>query len=166
MNDKTRTFIRSKDPCPIGNQQTGWDEVPAAQSADARNLTFSDVTAVNARRCQRWHKDKPWDLPNWAVALTGEVGELCNVLKKLKRIEDGIQHKGIPREVLLYEVGRECADIFLYLDLLATHAGVDLPQEIIDKFNEVSMRYDFPERLRDRFLGEDGDPDLEETVEE
>jgi NTP pyrophosphatase (non-canonical NTP hydrolase) len=41
----------------------------------------------------------------------------------------------------------ELADVFLYLDLLASKCGIDLPAAIVRKFNVVSERQDFPERL-------------------
>jgi hypothetical protein len=37
--------------------------------------------------------------------------------------------------------------VFLYLDLLATKAGIDLPEAIVAKFNWTSAAQGFPERL-------------------
>ena len=110
-------------------------------------MDLQGIREVNSVRCHRWHGDKPWRLADWAVALSGEVGELCNVIKKLKRIEDGVQHIGLDEDALRVEIGRECADVFLYLDLLAAHAGIDLSEAIKEKFNEVSIKYGFPDRL-------------------
>lgn len=44
-------------------------------------------------------------------------------------------------------LGEELADVFLYLDLLAGYYGVDLPAAIVKKFNKVSEKQGFPERL-------------------
>jgi NTP pyrophosphatase (non-canonical NTP hydrolase) len=41
----------------------------------------------------------------------------------------------------------ELADVFLYLDLLAWHYGIDLPRSIVSKFNRVSAAQGFPEEL-------------------
>lgn len=38
------------------------------------------------------------------------------------------------------EIGKEAADIVIYLDLLCTREGIDLGAEIVKKFNEVSDR--------------------------
>lgn len=39
------------------------------------------------------------------------------------------------------------ADVVCYLDLLATFYGVDLAEAVIRKFNRVSERQGFPDRL-------------------
>lgn len=142
----TSVFVRSRIKGTGVNQQTGWDNVDI-DTTNAGSLTFAQVREQNMARCRRWHGDKPWELNRWAVALTGEVGELCNVIKKLNRIADAIQHIGMDERVLREELPKEIADIFLYLDLLAAHAGVDLAAAVIQKFNVVSVKYDFPERL-------------------
>ena len=41
----------------------------------------------------------------------------------------------------------EIADTALYLDLLAARAGIDLGAAIVRKFNRVSEKHGFPERL-------------------
>ena len=41
----------------------------------------------------------------------------------------------------------ELADTFTYLDLLATAAGIDLERAVISKFNQVSAKNNFPERI-------------------
>ena len=38
------------------------------------------------------------------------------------------------------ELGKELADIIMYVDLIAAKAGLSLSQCVIDKFNEVSDR--------------------------
>jgi NTP pyrophosphatase (non-canonical NTP hydrolase) len=45
------------------------------------------------------------------------------------------------------QIADELADVVTYLDLLAAVLGVDLGQAVADKFNEVSIRVGFPERL-------------------
>jgi hypothetical protein len=63
------------------------------------------------------------------TALTGEVGELANFLKKWRR---GDMPSGAP------EIGRELADILIYLDILAGELGFDLAAETVSKFNATS----------------------------
>jgi NTP pyrophosphatase (non-canonical NTP hydrolase) len=46
-------------------------------------------------------------------------------------------------------LAEELADVYTYLDLLATKADIDLPAAIVAKFNKVSRRQGFPDRLRE-----------------
>lgn len=119
--------------------------------AARRPLTFEHVSATNVSRTRRWHPgfpDDPWSLADWSNAMCGEAGEVANVVKKLRRHEFG--HNGVldgDVDELNEQLADELADVFLYLDLLATRAGVDLPRAIRRKFNVVSERQGFPERL-------------------
>lgn len=136
-------------------------------------LTFEEVSETNAKRCARWHPgfpdDETWGIGDWSNAMCGEVGELAeetlellafvtkaagavaNDVKKLRRIEGG--HRPNPLkpeqdlEWLQEHVADEAADVFLYLDLLCTKLGLNLPGAIVRKFNEVSVRQGFAERL-------------------
>ena len=45
------------------------------------------------------------------------------------------------------DVAKELADVVTYLDLLAFRCGVDLGRATMDKFNEVSERVGFPDRI-------------------
>jgi NTP pyrophosphatase (non-canonical NTP hydrolase) len=117
------------------------------------NYTFRYVGQVNLARCLRWHPAglNSWSLSDWAVALAGEVGEACDVIKKLNRLRDNLvgNHKAsqLTNESLMGELANELADVYLYLDLLAQAAQIDLPAAIRAKFNVVSERNNFPERL-------------------
>lgn len=63
-----------------------------------------------------------------SLALAGEVGELCNVIKKYWR--DG--------KLTNYE--EELADVYIYLGLLAENLGVDLDYQARRKLVEVAKR--------------------------
>jgi|SRR5882672_7500925 len=82
-----------------------------------------------------------WTLADWMTALAGEVGEAANIIKKIKR--DGWTPK------LQVALGKEIADIQLYLPLLARAAHIDLEQETINKFEETSIRFGSNLRLKD-----------------
>lgn len=118
-------------------------------------LTFREVTDANIARCYRWHKGglSDWSVADWAVAMAGEAGEVCNAVKKLRRVEDEIANISDPdrqlstRAEAVKKIGEELADTFLYLNLLAVRLGIDLPTEVVAKFNATSKRYGFPERL-------------------
>lgn len=74
------------------------------------------------------------------AALAGEVGEACNVIKKVRR-GDRTMDDARP------DIANELADAVIYLDLLAARAGIDLGNAVAAKFNEVSERVGSPRRL-------------------
>lgn len=114
------------------------------------NLTFDQLRAVNVPRCQKWHPPDslPWSLADWSNALCGEAGELANVIKKIRRQQTGAVNQGDPSITDLKAMALvELADVVIYADLLADQLGGDLGQAIKAKFNKVSEKYGFPERL-------------------
>lgn len=107
-------------------------------------LSFSDIRAKNVLRSERdWkHKLSDWSIAEWGNALAGECGEACNVMKKILRIDQKINlHMNqTTREEYVEQLAEELADIFLYLDLTAAAAGIDLEQSIVRKFNKKSRQ--------------------------
>lgn len=105
---------------------------------------------VNQARLARWHgpDSEPWTGADWGNAMGGECGEAQNVVKKLRRVETGTKGQADPppRE-LVQALALELADTIIYADLLAAHYGIDLDAAIVTKFNLVSIREGFPERL-------------------
>lgn len=115
-------------------------------------LTFHTVSNINRQRCERWHPGFPadgWTGADWSNAMAGEAGETCNVVKKLRRIEFGLnQAAGDTKADLLTKLATEIGDTFMYLDLLAQFYGLDLAECVTDTFNRVSIREGFPERIK------------------
>lgn len=94
-------------------------------------MNLRELNKANVQRCEAsFHPLDSWSPTDWATAVAGETGEMCNLVKKMRRGED------IPIE----NVGKELADIVIYVDLLASRLGLDLSRCIVDKFNEVSVR--------------------------
>lgn len=116
------------------------------------------ISAINHRRALRWHPQglKQWSASDWACAMAGEAGEICNAVKKLNRIEGGIQQAKGPQtyEEAIADVAKEIGDTFLYLDLLARRLGINFPRAIADTFNRVSEREGFPDRISQEIIGE------------
>lgn len=114
-------------------------------------LSFTQVSEINRARALVWHPKglEEWSVADWAVAMAGEAGEVCNAVKKLRRIDSEMVQAEGPRgrEQAVAEIAKEIGDTFLYLDLLAQRLGIDLPQAIVDTFNRVSVREGFPHRL-------------------
>jgi len=117
----------------------------------SQRWTFAEIARLNRARCERWHPGFPddgWTGADWSNAMAGEAGEACNVVKKLRRYDFGIQQAAADaRPELLAKLATEIGDTFLYLDLLAQHYGLDLAQCVVDTFNRVSVREGFPELL-------------------
>lgn len=115
------------------------------------DLTFAALAATNLARCRRWHPGFPldnWTGADWGNAAAGEMGEACNVVKKLRRWVVGHPGATDPDPMALVDqLGEEIADTVIYLDLLAQHYGIDLAAAVVAKFNAVSVREGFPERL-------------------
>jgi NTP pyrophosphatase (non-canonical NTP hydrolase) len=130
-------------------------EGPFQKKEDEEPLTFARLTEANLSRCIRWHgahgvQDPSWSVADWSNAMAGEAGEVCNEVKKLKRLETGMQqHGNVPgsRMAAVKKIGKEIGDTALYLNLLAARLGLRMEDCIRYAFNQVSEREGFPERL-------------------
>ena len=107
-------------------------------------MTFAVLREANTARLPRFKNrlglpahsksdGSDWVLSTWCNAVLGELGELANLIKKVERGDLTLDEA---REAL----GKECADVATYLDILSFRLGVDLGQAVVDKFNEVSRR--------------------------
>jgi NTP pyrophosphatase (non-canonical NTP hydrolase) len=125
---------------------------PDEQIVPPAPLTFATVSRANRLRCERWHpgfpNDKIWNGGDWGNALAGETGEACNIVKKLRRLEAGYPDRDHKESAdRLADLANEIADVYLYLDLLAQYYGLSVEACLPPKFNAVSLRQGFPERL-------------------
>lgn len=115
-------------------------------------LDLAAMRPINVERATEGFKcydNQP--LTYWTTALAGEVGELCNMIKKIQRVEKGgidggssYTAKDITKEMLKEEIG----GIAIYLDLLASLLDISLEEAIIDTFNSKSAKYNFPQLLQ------------------
>lgn len=114
-------------------------------------MLLSEFQKINQQRALRWHNGDlhQWSVSDWAVAMAGEAGEVCNAVKKLRRVECGIVQAAGPadRSQAVSEISEEIADTFIYLVLLANVLNIDLESAVREKFNAVSIREGFPERV-------------------
>lgn len=106
------------------------------------HLSLDDFSDVNRARCECPsgfnHSLNSWSLSDWATAFVGEAGELCNVIKKLNRVRDGIPGNKESEEELRNNLRDEIADTYTYLDLLSQAAGIDISLAVWDKFKRKS----------------------------
>lgn len=107
-------------------------------------LTFNTLRGGNTARLPEFRNGKgelshsessgpPWSLNDWMVAVTGEIGESANVLKKVRRGDFTLEEA---RDKLT----QEFADVVIYLDILSGMAGIDLGQAVMDTFNAKSVK--------------------------
>lgn len=127
-------------------------------------LSFRELAEANAARLVRWHPPStiPWTVADWSNAMQGEAGEAGNLVKKLRRYDTNVlvDPTGSAQRTLAKGIGLELADVVIYADLLAHHLvtrfGRDvcypLEELVVTKFNAVSHREGFPERLQARWL--------------
>jgi NTP pyrophosphatase (non-canonical NTP hydrolase) len=106
------------------------------------------MQAINAARSARWMAGSPgWTTLEIAGELAGEVGELANVCKKLRRSEMGVPGNKVSDDELRQQARSEMADVFIVLMLTASKLGVDLYDAVCDTFNAKSEQMGFPERF-------------------
>ena len=116
-------------------------------SYPSQSLTMAEFRRRNEARYLRWHPAgiEPWSASDWLTAIAGELGELASLIKMKNRERDGLV--GNKFSPTLEQIADDCADVFTYLDLFAASQGIDLETAVISKFNRISERNGFPERL-------------------
>lgn len=108
-----------------------------------RPLNFSELREANITRQRVLWPSEKWNPVDWSNAFAGEAGEVCNAVKKLRRIADGTNTAKDPQTEFeaIEAIGDEIADAIIYADLLAAKLGIDLSRTIRSKYNKVSDRY-------------------------
>jgi NTP pyrophosphatase (non-canonical NTP hydrolase) len=94
-------------------------------------MDFKDIT----KRIKNFGKNEP---TYWGCALAGEVGEACNIIKKLVR--DGMDSRNKEGEFYIDLLPAELADVFIYLELTARHFDFDFEAEITKKLDEIDKK--------------------------
>jgi len=98
---------------------------------------LSDLTA----RMRNFTEERDWgqfhDLKSLTLALTGEVGEVAELVQWLPTSAV----RGVGNNRLRERLGEELADVLLYLVRLADVAGVDLGAEALAKLARNEARF-------------------------
>lgn len=101
-------------------------------------LTFDKLRMTNKSRCINDIRPlDSWTPLEWGGALAGECGELCNLLKKMRR----------GSKISKKEIAYELADVITYADLVGAALDIDLGETVKKKFNIVSKRWKSKYRL-------------------
>lgn len=104
---------------------------------------YVTLRAANVARQAEWDPGAQITLVYGLNELAGEVGEACNVGKKLERERLGIAgSRANPRDL-----ADELADVVICADLVAMREGIDLNQAVIRKFNATSEKVGLKTRL-------------------
>ncbi|WP_059296123.1 MazG-like family protein, partial [Pseudomonas syringae group genomosp. 3] len=127
---KVLAFWTKLDPreLPDGEPLPKTPELIGAPELDG--LSFQELRQANVKRlASSKYKlcEQNWQSAHWMNALTGEVGECANIIKKVDRGDYSL-------EAALPNIARELADIQCYLDILAFKLGIDLGAATVSKF--------------------------------
>lgn len=117
--------------------------VDANRVSDAL-MEFSTLREANEARQRDWCPEQLPDLSFRGNEIAGEVGEVCNVIKKLERERLGWRGSRDTIDHLAEELG----DVVICASLIAIAAGIDLDSAVEAKFNATSEKVGLPHRLR------------------
>lgn len=95
---------------------------------------FNSLRTANLARSKEWAGKVDLDLSFAGNELAGEVGEACNVIKKLERQRLGIKSSSASVE----DLREELSDVLICVDLIAMRFDLDMEQAVKDKFNKTS----------------------------
>lgn len=107
-----------------------------AEAVAAGWQTIGALQRAHTERQEEWCPDQKPDLSFRGNEMAGEVGEACNVIKKLERERLGWRGSRASKD----DLASELADVVHTAILCAITAGIDLEPEIIAKFNATSEK--------------------------
>jgi NTP pyrophosphatase (non-canonical NTP hydrolase) len=106
-------------------------------------LTLSTLRQANEDRQKEWNPDNVITLEFRGNELAGEVGEACNIIKKLAQERLGLRGK----RATIAQLAGELADALICLDLVAMQAGIDLASAVEETFNATSAKHGLQTKL-------------------
>jgi len=104
---------------------------------------FQKLSEANRARQFEWDEGQKFTPMFFSNALAGEVGEVCNIVKKHERTRLGLKGKTATIEQLADEI----ADVIIYAEILAATCNIDLGEAVKSKFNKTSEELGFKTRL-------------------
>ena len=134
----------------VGYVSTLVPDAPASHLADLcevflnkhrPQLDLAELREKNETRANEWRRDRTTQsrtpLTFSTTELAGEVGELCNEIKKVERKTYGLAG-GKTLEEAFPKICEELADVVICADLIGMKLGINLPSIVRDKFNKTS----------------------------
>lgn len=98
---------------------------------------YRDLHEANIERQKEWDPTSVITIEYRGNELAGEVGEACNLIKKMARERLGLRGSRTTPE----ELAEELADVVICADLIAMQAGINLDKAVRQKFNKTSEKY-------------------------
>lgn len=120
-----------------------WGAASNERPAKPANDNHSALRAANIARQKEWDAGNQLTLSYRGNELAGEVGEACNVIKKLERERLGIAGSRDSKAHL----AEELADVIICVDLIAMAEGIDMDAAVRAKFNATSEKVGLRTRL-------------------
>lgn len=108
-----------------------------------RQVTLTQLQEACIARQKEWDPNSRITLSYRGNEMAGEVGEACNVIKKIERENYGIRGTRATDE----DLGFELADVIITAVLVAIHQGIDMDAMVEKKFNMTSEKYNLKTRL-------------------
>lgn len=106
--------------------------------------TYNTLREACAARSKFWNASgQELPLSFKGVEMAGEVGEACNIIKKLERERYGMPGSRSTLEAL----GNELADVIITVELVAKAAGINMSDYVSKVFNAKSDELGFPVHL-------------------
>lgn len=113
-------------------------------STTGSSLDFGSLRQANLARAKEWNPTGADTGPGFAgLELAGEVGELCNLIKKAERVRLGLKGGSVAPE----RIAEELADVVICADLVGIALGIDLSDAVRTKFNATSQEKGFTTQL-------------------
>lgn len=100
-------------------------------------MSLKALRRANHARHIEWARGEDVPILYRSNELAGEVGEACNIVKKLERQRAG----WIGSRATVEDLADELADVIICVDLLAMDLGIDLEKAVPRKFNKTSEKY-------------------------
>lgn len=96
---------------------------------------YDTLREANIARHKEWCQEVKLSLSYRGNELAGEVGEACNILKKLDRELLGL----VGSKSNLNALAEELADVLICVDLIAMDLNIDMDSAVRSKFNKTSL---------------------------
>jgi NTP pyrophosphatase (non-canonical NTP hydrolase) len=90
-----------------------------------------------------WDPDRKITLSYRGNEMAGELGEACNLIKKIERQRLGLRGSLATTD----QLAEELADIIICADLIAADLDINLEEAVRRKFNMTSDRYGLKTRI-------------------
>lgn len=126
------------------NDSNGQTKAQSASFTDEEISWHDKLSEANMERDKFWDSDSQISLSFRGNELAGEVGEACNIIKKLERERLGMRGSRADID----QLAAELADVVIAADLVAMEVGINLNEKVAEKFNATSNKYGLPVKMK------------------